>query len=113
MSELLPGFDAPGPEKPKGESARLTYRRERLLEQGRNPGTGQPVIEGTTKTCGDCFHAINASHGRRKYWKCEMGILSWSATSDIRLKWPACTSFSAEDDGKSEAPAWVARASRR
>lgn len=109
----LPGFEPPQPPEKNGYSARLTRRRERHLEKGVNPGTGLPFREEGSYTCGDCWHALHGGHGRNTYWKCEMGKLSHSATSDIRLKWPACVLFTTKDDGKSEVPAWVTRASER
>lgn len=104
----LPGFD-PIPDPPKlSAGQRLTQRKQAALNRGVNPGSGREFREGAY-TCGQCFHAI-AKGGRKNFWKCEMGHLSNSAASDIRLKWPACVLFSTKDDGKSRSPKWVTRA---
>lgn len=110
----FPGFEPPPPPDTRtGYSAGLTKRRERTLARGVSPGSGRPLREEGSYTCGDCWHALKHQGGRKHYWKCEMGKLTRSETSDIRLKWPACTLFTSTDDGKSEAPAWVTRASER
>lgn len=101
--------------KPKGESygRRVTKAKNGAIARGINPGSGLELLQGTDKTCGHCWHAISVSGRKGKFWKCELGRLSNSATTDIRLSWPACKAFSATNDGKSVAPRPVYRASLR
>lgn len=101
---VLPGFDEVGvvektepklspyrASKGKGPSygARLTARKNDMLANGRNPGSGHELAH-TGETCGTCIHARTREDGRAKYWKCELGQLSHGPATDIRLKWPAC-----------------------
>jgi hypothetical protein len=109
----LPGFEFDSPlGDPPGDLSygrRLSIRRKRFLDAGKNPATGLEFgPEG--KTCGDCWHAISKDRG---FWKCELARLSNSEATDIRLSWPACTAYTATNDDTGFAPSWVTRASER
>lgn len=67
---------------------RRTLRNESLLARGLHP-VSRRALRGEG-TCGECAHCYR--HGR--YIKCDLNSTSGPAT-DIRLKWPACVSFSA------------------
>lgn len=114
----LPGFDPPpAPEgKPLSYGRRLTLARHAALERGQNPGSGLEIREPRNKLvmCGSCWHAIAHDAGNHgTVWKCELGRLSNSETTDIRLSWPGCKAWTKTDDGKSNAPAWTTRATQR
>lgn len=88
----------PAIEYPEGASAgqRLTIRNKVMLAEGRHPATGRPLIEG--HKCAECAHHNEVTHytSRSKVWhKCNLHRLgqSHSASSDIRVSWPACTLF--------------------
>lgn len=107
------------PKMSRGErDKKRTARRRAFLERGIHPANGYELRVtpegGQPRTCGDCWHAISIDGRRgRNWWKCELGKLSSSEASDIRLTWPACTAYTSKDDGKSVSPSWVSRASER
>lgn len=90
-------FDPPGPADPPAEASatvKLTERNRRSLANGRHPATGHRLLDPEWGwTCRDCRHAVHVEGGNRRYWKCARHRLgmSRSATSDIRVSWPACT----------------------
>lgn len=57
----------------------------------------QPGSGPDGKTCGDCLHILKLRHGTRYYFKCEIGHISHSASSDIRKSAPACHLFNAAE----------------
>jgi len=89
-------FDVPAVPEPERLSPdrRRTIKQREMLAKGRHPATGLELIEG--HTCGECVHQHTYSHDR-VWHKCDMHRLgeSHSAASDIRVGWPACTSFKA------------------
>lgn len=50
------------------------------------------------RRCGDCVHLLARSLAKT-YYKCELRSLSGSATSDHRVRWPACSRFEERDGG--------------
>lgn len=87
---LAPGFDAPMP-APAGRTAALTARNNAAIARGRHP-FGAPLAN-NGRTCGDCAFAFARGTSRHRYWKCSRTPATHSATTDLRLSWPACTSF--------------------
>jgi hypothetical protein len=89
MSDAL--FDLPATEKPIDEKLsvdkRRTLRNQAWLDRGMHP-VSRRALRGKG-TCGECAHCVR--HGR--YIKCELNATNGPGT-DIRLKWPACISFS-------------------
>lgn len=71
---------------------RLTLRNNEMLTAGRHPATGRSLD--ADHTCGECVHHKTRSHDRT-WHKCELHRLgmSHSASSDIRVGWPACSAF--------------------
>lgn len=111
----FPGFEPPAPGEGLSYGRRLTQARAAALARGQNPGSGLEVREPRDPrvTCGSCWHAVSRGGTRQTFWKCELGRLSSSEASDIRLSWPGCKAWTKTDDGKSDAPAWITRASNR
>lgn len=90
MSDAL--FDSPTVERepvvPISVDRRRTLRNEALLARGLHP-VSRRALRGQG-TCGECSHCCR--NGR--YIKCDLNATNGPGT-DIRLKWPACVSFSA------------------
>lgn len=86
----------PDPEPVEQLSAdrRRTIRQQEQLAAGIHPATGRRLrAEGGT--CGDCAHHVVIDWHDKRWHKCEhhrLG-LSHSASSDIRIGWPACDRF--------------------
>ena len=76
---------------------RLTLRNNQMLSVGRHPATGRPLLKVDVATCGECVHHKAFSHDRT-WHKCDVHRLgmSHSASSDIRVSWPACDRFQAQ-----------------
>jgi hypothetical protein len=92
LPPLEPGYLSTDP--PPSPDVRRTRTNADLLAQGTHPATRAPVLDRAWGySCGDCAHAERVTNGRRAYWKCELHRLgmSFSAASDIRVSWPACT----------------------
>ena len=92
-------FDLPPMPEAKPEMSatqRLTVRNQRSLAAGIHPATRAPLRPEGGK-CGDCIHHRAYGHNLRTYHKCELHRLgtSSSASSDIRVGWPACVLFEA------------------
>lgn len=92
-------FDVPAVEVPVDEplsaDRRRTLRQRADLEAGRHPATGLPLLDRPNTTCGTCEHAHRYGWHKRSFWKCARHRLGEShcAASDIRVSWPACTSY--------------------
>lgn len=99
LSELhdMVGSIARPARRHEGESAgqALTRRNEELLVAGVHPATRRPLWIGTGEVCGQCDHLRAFRMNRRRYYKCECHRLgmSRSASSDVRIGWPACVLF--------------------
>lgn len=92
----LPGFTAPDP-TPLSRDRKRTLDQRRSIERGVHPfgrRLAGPGDLGNGRTCGQCHHARKADAGRRDVWKCDISRLTHSATTDLRLNWPACAAFS-------------------
>ena len=113
MTETLPGFDAPHEPVKLSYGVRLTARYNRAIETGLHP-FGR-LLADNGLTCGDCWFAVAENGGRKSYWKCELSRKSHSATTDLRLRWPACVAFaqSKPEDYETAVPKWVTRAGER
>ena len=113
MSAALPGFDAPPETVKLSYGAALTARYNRAIENGRHP-FGR-LLADNGMTCGDCWFAVTENGGRKAYWKCELSRKSHSATTDLRLRWPACVAFapSRPEGYETAVPKWVTRAVER
>jgi len=73
---------------------RLTIRNNELIAAGVHPATHRPIADGEW-TCGECDRHKVIEYHTRTYHKCDrhrLGLSS-SASSDIRVGWPACTWF--------------------
>ncbi len=91
----VPAVAVPEPERLSADRRRTIKQRE-MLAKRRHPATGLELIE--SHTCGECAHHHAYGYGNHVWHKCERHRLgeSHSAASDIRVGWPACTSFEAE-----------------
>lgn len=98
MFDLDPYIETPEPDHQptKGESATrsLTRRRNEMLAAGVHPATrlkAHPELG----TCGTCANAVQVHGGARRYWKCKLLPITGGPGTDLRLKWPACHNFEA------------------
>ena len=73
---------------------------EGLRELRRRRPNPMVVVHGRgpeDETCGTCRHLV--AHGyRRTYYKCLLRGDTRSATTDLRLRWPACAKWEGRDD---------------
>jgi hypothetical protein len=91
IAPTLPGFPPPPPPtpEPQAPTTRKTRTAAAAIASGMHPFGGPLARNG--KRCDDCFHAIRIDG----YWKCERARVKRSEATDLRLKWPACTLFTA------------------
>lgn len=99
LQGTLPGFE--GVEVvavPRSSGGRLTARRARLVAKGYHP-LNQRKLRPGGGTCGTCFHLKAYSpSGNRTVRKCELGPFTHAASTDVRLRWPACVRWKETDD---------------
>lgn len=74
---------------------RRTIRNAEALERGEHPTTRRPV-RADLGTCGDCAHHLVTNDCAKRYHKCRF-TQTRGASSDIRVSWPACDRFDADD----------------
>lgn len=68
----------------------MKQRAEVRIFNGFHP-FGLRLREESGETCGSCAHAYRTvSDGRKGFWKCKLMTRTHGATTDLRLKWPAC-----------------------
>ena len=84
MSDALFDIDQPPPAPRLSPDQRRTQRQRDMIAKGIHPATQRALLPGT-QTCGTCDH-LARSWGR--YLKC--GLVTRSASTDIRAGWPAC-----------------------
>jgi hypothetical protein len=70
---------------------------ERRTHRGGKPPLANPLLPifgpgPAGATCGSCDHLV-ARRLARTYYKCELRSLSGSASTDHRVRWPACGRF--------------------
>lgn len=73
-------MDAPDPDFKAAAASKRRYKRPFELF-----GVGPKG-----KTCRTCAHLLSGKYHNRTYHKCLIWVVSHSAATDIRLKWPAC-----------------------
>lgn len=74
---------------------RRTLRNNAALARGEHPATRRP-LRPDLGTCGECAHHMVTSDCARRYHKCRF-TQTRGAASDIRVSWPACDKFDADD----------------
>lgn len=90
------------PKKPRADglsaTQALTKRNNDTLAAGRHPATGLRLAP-YGATCGACAHHQAYEYHSKTYHKCELHRLgqSHSSASDVRVGWPACMAFKAEE----------------
>lgn len=84
------------PPEPLSAGRRLTLRRQADLAAGRHPVTRLYLLDPEWGfTCGTCAHLRYQPGVAGSYPKCALRH-SRSATTDVRLGWPACTRYRIE-----------------
>lgn len=94
-----------------GQDAKLTYRRNAMLDRGQHPTTKRPLLRSLPEaerivkalagvpadaTCGDCRFCFTDGYHNRSFVKCGAVVQTHGPGSDTRKKWPACTKFEAK-----------------
>lgn len=78
--------------KPPTNRAALVSLR---IERGVHPHNGFSLGP-TGETCGSCAHAVAGPGGHSKrWWKCDLSASTRGPATDIRVRWPACSKWSA------------------
>lgn len=101
-AERLIELAAAAPAIPDDLSAgrRLSAKRAAWIAVGTHPLAnvmpGLRILPGGP-TCRDCAHRIQVVGGNRRHHKCGF-YASRSASSDLVLRWPACTRFVGKAD---------------
>lgn len=77
---------------------RLMATHEKNVRRGLHP-MGRPL--GAEGTCGTCQHRVRRDVHGRSYTKCALDVARWTDApgTDIRLRWPACSSWAAKGEG--------------
>lgn len=87
------------PPSPDGLSAdaRRTKHNNELLASGTHPATRRKLLG--EHTCGDCDHHHRYEYHGKHFHKCDVHRLgeSHSASSDVRVSWPACVLWQATE----------------
>lgn len=78
-------IDIFGTETEMKEKSRVNGRRYKKMQELHG------IIKG--KTCKTCKYLSHGSYGRKRYYKCELWIVSSSQATDIRLKDTACGKY--------------------
>lgn len=73
---------------------RRTAKQKAQLEAGVHPATRRPLLGDRESTCGDCEHHTALKHHDKRDLH-YLGGWTRSASSDIRVSWPACDLFEA------------------
>jgi hypothetical protein len=81
--------DVPG----LSDGRKRTLRNQALIEGGVHPATRLALRDGAT--CGSCAHLLTNGDRRRRWFKCGLVPVTGGPGSDVRLSWPACTSWAA------------------
>lgn len=70
---------------------RLNYkqRQAHALAMGLHPLQGEPLHPEPGHTCGDCGHCMRNDWTQKRVYKCDR-LPTRSATTDVKLRWPAC-----------------------
>lgn len=89
---LFPDLPPAPPPVKLSADRRRTLRQRAFLDAGIHPATREKLA-GNGETCGSCVHCVDhfaGGHGWVR--KCDVSRLgkSSSASSDIRVSWPAC-----------------------
>ena len=85
--------------EPMSPGRRLTELQRRIIADGRHPATRVPLFIGTGERCGTCVHHQALDWHNKTFHKCTLHRLglSHSEHSDIRVSWPACARYEADD----------------
>jgi hypothetical protein len=77
----------------EGESygASITRRNNEKLRAGVHPITGHPLLVGPGLQCATCDH-LRVNQRAKRWYKCELNE-SHGPRTDVRVGWPACTSY--------------------
>lgn len=79
-----------------GQDARRTWRQKRDLDRGVHPATRLPLAGVEGRTCGNCDQRWHKSVKGFEGWKCDEARGVSNDGPDIRLWWPACVDWKAE-----------------
>lgn len=81
--------------KPRKKRSNYRERQAERIAQGVHPLQGDPLLPEPGHTCGDCAHRFKADWMAGSASKCDR-LPTHSATSDVKVRWPACIHWEAK-----------------